>query len=182
MRTGLINLSFNPPIDSTPVSIRIVSFDQTQDIDPITILGSYTSGGQIAKISGYDVRSKIFNFFKDDQRSKLSYIDFYLDTTSVGQFTTNIFADSSNYIANAPLPDNLESNIVVTSTNPYQISEGDQTIFRLFADVSAQTVQCQFTLSDQQLAVSTVNTSQIGIVAMIFALRRGGRLISDDSS
>jgi len=175
--TGILSLTFNPPIVSTAVIIRIVSFDQTQDIDIVNCSGAYVSGGEITKISGMDVRTKIFNFFNEDNRARLSYIDFYLDNTSNGQFTTNVFADSSNSIVNVPLNDNLESNIVLTSTNPYQIGQGDQTIYRLYADCLAQTLQCQFTLSDQQLAVNSINSSQIGLIAMIFAMRKGGRLV-----
>jgi len=175
--TGLINLVFSPAIASTEVWIRIVSLDPLQGFDSIvTTTGAYTGGGQIAKISGIDIQTKFFNFFQDDQRARLSKIDFYVDSTANGQFTCNVFGDSSDVAINTPLTDNPFSNVVVTSTNPYQIGQGDETIFRLFCDAIAQTLQLQLTYSDYQMSVDAITTEDIEILSMIFTLRRGGRL------
>ena len=175
--SGLINLTFFPAIISTEVWIRIVSLDPLQGLSTITTIGIYEGGGEITKISNIDVQTKIFNFFKDDQRSRLSKIDFYVDSTDNGQFTCNVFADAGNTIVNTPLSDNPQSNVVVTSTNPYQIGEGDETLFRLYCDVLAQTVQLQFTMSDAQQATNCINQSDIEILSMMFTLRRGGRIV-----
>lgn len=175
--TGAISLTFNPAIGSTTVYIRVVSLDPLQGIVPVFTTGVYGGGGEIAKISGYDIQTKIFNFFGDDKRSRLSKIDFYTDITSKGQFTCNILADSSNEVINTPLPDNLFSNIVLTAANPYQIGQGDQAIFRLYCDAIAQTVQLQLTLSDAQMAVNSINKEDFQLLAMMFTMRRGGRLV-----
>lgn len=175
--TGAIVLNFNPAQPLTQVNIRVVSLDPLQSIDPFDTTGAYAGGGQITKISNIDIQTKIFNFFGDDQRSRLSKIDFYVNSTTNGQFTCNVFADSSNEAVNQPLKDNPFSNVVVTVPNPYQVQTGDQTIFRLFCDAIAQTVQLQLTLSDQQMAVNAINSSDIEILSMIFTLRRGGRLV-----
>lgn len=175
--TGVINITFSPAIGSTPIYIRVVSQDPTQQIQKVNTLGTYIGGGQIAKISNIDIQTKYFNFFNDDKRSRLSKIDFYVDETSDGQFTCNIFADSSNVPVNTPLSDNPISNVVLTSVNPYQIGQGDQTIYRLYCDALAQSIQLQLTLSDAQIAVNAINKSNIEISGMIFTLRRGGRLV-----
>jgi hypothetical protein len=175
--TGTIVLNFATPISSTPVSIRVVSYSPEQLIDPAATTGIYSGGGQITKISNIDIQTKVFNFFNDDKRSRLSKIDFYVESTENGQFTCNVFSDDSDLPANNPLPDNLQSNVVVTRVNPYQIGVGDQTIYRLFADVIAQTVQLQFTLSDRQMAVDAINASDIEITALMITMRRGGRLV-----
>lgn len=177
-KTGKVILNFIPPIGPSDVIIRLVTLDPMQGFDePVNIIGAYTGGGEIAVISGIDIQTKIFNFFKDDKRSRLSKIDFYMDSTANGQFTCNVFADSSNVIVNKPLSDNPQSNIVLTSPNPYQIGTGDEAIYRLYCDALAQTIQVQLTLSDYQLAVNAINSSQIEILAMMFTLRRGGRLV-----
>ena len=175
--TGLLRLQFAVPILSTPVVIRIVSVDPEQDIIPVETIVAYTGSGQMAKISGYDVQSKAFNFFGQDKRARLSKIDFYVDKTAHGQFTTNIFADSDNVPINTPLGDNPQSNVVLTTVNPYQIASGTDTIYRLFADCLAQTIQVQLTLSDNQMAVTAINSEDIEVSAMIFTLRQGGRLV-----
>jgi hypothetical protein len=175
--TGAISLSFTPAILSTTVYIRVVSLDTLQGLSLVNITGTYTGGGQIARISGIDIQTKFFNFLGQDQRARLSKIDFYMDSTTSGQFTTNIFMDSSNEPGNTPLSDNLLSNIVLTSVNPYQFGQGDETIFRLYADVVAQTIQAQITFSDQQMAVNAINQSDIQLLSMIFGLRKGGRLV-----
>lgn len=175
--SGSVVINFSPAIPSTQVNIRVVSFSNLQEIVPVFTSGVYTGGGEITKISNIDVQTKIFNFFGEDKRARLSKIDFYTDRTSHGQFTCNVFADSSNEIANEPLPDNLQSNVVLTSANPYQIGDGAQAIYRLFADVMAQSIQLQLTMSDRQMAVDEINQSDIDLSAMIFTLRPGGRLV-----
>lgn len=176
-QTGSLTLLFPVPIVSTPVVIRIVSVDPEQDIIPVSTAGVYIPGGQIAKISGIDIQSKSFNFFGDDQRSRLSKIDFYVNKTAHGQFTCNVFADSDDIPINTPLGDNPQTNVVLTTVNPYQVASGTDTIYRLFCDAVAQTVQIQLTLSDPQMAVSAINGENVEVSAMIFTLRRGGRLV-----
>lgn len=176
-KTGAVRLNFSPPIASTPVNIRVVSLNETQPLSVADTTGGYTGGGLITKISNIDIQSKIFNFFNDDKRCRLSQIDFYVSKTQNGQFTCNVFPDSSDIPGNKPLADNLQSNVVVTQMNPYQIGAGDQTIYRLFADVIAQTFQLQFNLSDRQMAIDVYNSSNIEITALMIKVRKGGRLV-----
>lgn len=175
--TGLIGIVFNPPIGPSAVNIRVVSLDPTQGLSPVTTTGVYALGGEIAKISGIEITTKLFNFFKDNQRTRLSRIDFYTDRTSSGQFICNIFGDSDNIPINTPLTDNLQSNVVLTSANPYQIGQGEETIYRLYCDALAQTIQVQLTFNDAQMAVSNITNNDIQLLAMMFYARSGGRLI-----
>lgn len=176
-QSGVLSLSFNPSIASTPVYIRVVSVNEQQKLVMVNLTGIYGGSGLITKISNIDIQTKIFNFFQNDMGSRLSKIDFYVNLTDNGQFTCNVFADSGNLIANTPLKDNLQSNVVLTSKNPYQIGSGDQTIYRLFADVTAQTVQLDLTMSDQQMAVDVINEEAIEIIAMMISMKSRTRLI-----
>lgn len=175
--TGQLNLTFNPSIGSTPIYIRVTSYSEEQELAPIETTGAYTSGAQIIKISNFDIQTKIFNFFNDDKRARLSQIDFYMDKTDNGQFVCNVFADSSNVIANEPLVENLQSNVVLTSVNPFQIGSGLETIYRLYPNVSAQTIQLQFTMNDNQIAVDSINSADFELLSMMIKMRRGGRLV-----
>jgi hypothetical protein len=176
-QTGALVINFSPPIVSTPVYVRTVAVDEDQTLNPISTTGAYTGSGQITKISNFSLLSKIFNFLPEDKRTRLSKIDFYIDRTQSGQFICNVFADSSDIVANKPISDNPQSNVVTTSVNPYQIGYGEETISRLFADVIAQTVQIELTLSDRQMAVNAISQSAFQLLAMMFTMRRGGRLI-----
>jgi hypothetical protein len=176
--TGVINLTFSPSIGSTEVYIHVVTNDPLQGFNyAIQTIGTYSGGGKIAKISTIDIQTKYFNFFKDDQRARLSKVDFYVDSTSNGQFLCNILADSSDIAVNAPLSDNPQSNIVLTSRNPYQVGQGDETLFRLWCESTAQTLQFQFTYNDYQLASNPISQSDIQINALIISMRRAGRLV-----
>lgn len=176
--SGTLSLTFNPVLGAlTDVFIRVVSIDPEQILVPVSLTGAYGGSGLITKISNIDIQSKIFNFFKSDERSRLSKIDFYTDITDNGQFTVNILADSSDVPVNVPLSDNPQSNVVKTSQSPYQVGVGQQAIYRLYCDVIAQTVQMQITLSDRQMAVDAINNQNIELLAMIFSLRKGGRLV-----
>jgi len=175
--TGLIVLNFIAPIGATQVYIRVVSVNPNQGLSNVVTTGTYTGGGYITKISNFDITTTIFNFLPEDKRSRLSYIDFYVDTTSDGEFTCNVLSDSGSTIVNQPLGDNPRSNVVQTSLNPYQFGNGEETIFRLYADVISQTIQCQFTLTDQQQAVNVISQSDLEILGMNFFIRKGGRLV-----
>lgn len=175
--TGLINITFSPPILSTAVYIRCVTLDPDQGIVPVFCTGVYVPGGEIAIISNIDIQTKIYQFFRDDKRARLSKIDFYTNLTTHGQFTCNVFADSSNEAINTPLSDNPLSNIVLTSKNPYQYGIGEQTIYRLFCDAIAQTIQLQLTYSDYQMAINAVTQSDLEVVAMMASIRPAGRLV-----
>jgi hypothetical protein len=175
--SGAINLTFAPAIGATDVFIRVVSWDAEQGIEPVVSTGVYVPEGLITKISNILIETKVFNFFDGDQKARLSKIDFYTNSTSSGQFTANVLGDSSNEVINTPLNDNLQSNIVSTVPSQYQIGTGPENIFRLYCDATAQTVQVQMTLSDQQMAVDVVNESDIQLNAMMFSMRRAGRIV-----
>ncbi len=176
--TGSLSLTFSPPLGSpTEVLIRIVSVSDEQILQPVNLIGVYAGGGLISKISNIEIQTKIFNFFNQDAGTRLSKIDFYVNLTDSGQFTCNAFGDSSDIPMNIPLQDNLQSNVVLTSKNPYQVGSGEETIYRLFCDATSQTVQLQLTLSDKQMAVDAINDEDIEIVAMMFTLNDRGRLV-----
>ena len=175
--TGFLNLSFNPPIGPSAVNIRVVTLDPLQDVVPVSIFGVYTGGGLIAKISNFDIQTKTFNFFNDDKRSRLSKIDFYVNATDNGQCIANIYADSGFDPVNTPLSTNLQSNVVLTSTNPFQFGEGEETIYRLYCDAIAQTISLELTMSDQQMATNSINGQNFELLAMNFTMKRGGRLV-----
>jgi len=176
--TGALSITFSPPILSTAVIIRLVTLDPLQGFsEPVVTTGVYGGAAEITKISGLDIQTKIFQFFDADERARLSKIDFYVDATSNGQFTCNVFADSSNEAVNEPLSDNRFSNIVLTSRNPYQIEQGNETIFRLFCDAIAQTIQLQFTYSDYQMAIDSVTQEDVQILALMISMRRASRLV-----
>lgn len=175
--TGEINLIFSPVIASTDVWIRIVSLDPNQGLDEVETTGAYTGGGEIEIISNFDIRTKFFNFFQLDQNSRISKVDFYTEATTKGEFTCNVFCDSSNVAVNEPLPDNLRSNVVETSPNPYQIGKGDSSMFRFYANAIGQTIQLQMTLQDYQMATNYINSANVELLAFIMTLRKGGRIV-----
>jgi hypothetical protein len=176
--TGEIVINFASPIVATEIYVSVVSYDPDQELSPIVTSGSYSgTSGLIAKISNFDIVTKIFNFFGQDKRARLSKIDFYVDSTTGGQFECDVLGDSSNEPINKPLADNPQSNIVLTSPNPYQIGIGDESIFRLYCDALAQTLQLELSLNDQQMATSLINDSNVDLLAMIFSMRQGGRLV-----
>jgi hypothetical protein len=176
-QTGKIILNFSPPILSTEVFIRVVSLDPLQGLSPVATIGGYSGGGQITKISGLNILSKFFNFFGNDQKSRLSKIDFYVDSTEFGQVSVNVFGDSSNNIINIPLSDNPLQNVLLTSPHPYQVGAGEEVMSRLYCDSTATTLQLQINYSDVQLAINAYNRADFELLCMIFSIRPGGRLI-----
>lgn len=176
-KTGKLNLLFSPAIASTTVYIRVVSLDPDQDLVPVTFTGAYTGGGEIAIRSNINITTKIFNFFKNNQRARLNYIDFYTNSTTNGQFICNIYGDSSDDPINTPFPISPQSNVVLTYPNSRQIGLGEETLYRMYAHCDAQTLQFELTMSDQQMAVNSICQSDLQLLAMMVNMRQGGRLI-----
>lgn len=176
--TGEIILNFNPSIGSSSVAIRVVSYAPAQGLATVATTGAYTpSSGQLATISNIGIQTKFFNFFKNSQRARLSAIDFYMNVTSSGQLTCDVLADSSDVPVNTPLSDNPQSNIVLTTLNPYQVGGGPETIFRLFCDSQAQTLQLSLYMTDEQMAVNAISQSDFKLLSMVMRIRPGGRLV-----
>lgn len=175
--TGVITLNFPVPIAATDVIIRVVSQNPAQQLIPVETIGTYTGGGYISKTSNFIATSKIFNFLGQDKRSRLSRIDFYTNKSENGEFQADILADSSNWIVNSPLSDNPRSNIVKTSVTQNQVGFGDQTMYRLYSNAVAQTLQFSFHLNDGQMATPLIATSDLELLALNVSLRPGGRLV-----
>lgn len=176
--TGNFSLTFNPSIASSAVNVRVVSYAPNQGLSTVATTGIYPgSGGQIIKISNIGIQTKFFNFFKGNQKSRVSKIDFYVDRTETGQFTVDVLGDSSSVAINTPLSDNPTQNVVVTTANQYQIGLGAETIYRLYCDAVAQTVQLSMYFSDQQMAVTAITRCDVELLAMMFSVRPGGRVI-----
>ncbi len=176
--TGAFTLMFSPAlVGNYNVQVYVVSKNPLQVPVPVGFSGTYSGGGFITKRSNIKVISKLFNFLPQDKRSRLSKIDFYLNTTATGQFKCDVFADSTNIPVNRPLGNNSQSNVVLSSRNIYQVGNGSESIYRLYCDAIAQTLQIQLSLSDKQMAVDNIQSSNIEILALNFTLRPGGRLL-----
>lgn len=176
-QSGAISLTFSPGIGSTQVYIRVVSQNDGQELVNVITTGTYTGGGYISRTSNFSIQSKFFNFLESDQRARLSRIDFYTNKTTAGEFQCDILADSSNQIVNSPLKDNPRQNIVKTTLNPYQYGNGEQTIYRLYADAYGQTLQFSLFMNDRQMAVPAIAGSDLELLALNVSLRTGGRLV-----
>lgn len=176
--TGVVTLTFTPPIVSTAVNIRVVSYDADQGLSTVATTGVYVNpSGELSKISNIEIDTKFFNFFKNDQGVRLSKIDFYTDITSSGQFTVDVLADSSNVPVNTPLSDNLLQNVVLTTTNQYLVGGGQQGVYRLYCDAVCQTAQLSMYFSDQQMATTAINRSDVELLAMIISASQRGRIV-----
>ena len=181
--TGVFTLNFSPPATpGTPVIFRVVSYQEFKEIGTV---GTYEGGGYMTVIPGMKIQSKYFNFFKQDQRARISKIDFYTLQTDYGEVTCNIYGDSnSSTPLNLPIQsvppsvfDNARSNIVVTKPNNFQVTPGTESIYRLFCNALASTLQIELEYSDQQMAVDAINTQQFELNAMIISIRPAGRVV-----
>lgn len=174
--TGNLVLTFPTPfISDTEVYIRVVA---NQEISFVTTEGAYTGGGLITVIPNFSIQSKYFNFFPKAQKTRIHYMDIYTDQTANGEFTCDMYGDGNESIViNPPLPDNLRSNVVETTQNPYQISDANTTIYRIYTESQASTVQFDFNLSDQEMAVDAINSSSVDIQGIVVHARPSGRLI-----
>lgn len=143
--------------------------------------GTFTGSGTFAVVSNINILTKRFNpFIGEAAQVRLSYIDFYFQTTQNGQLQVNLFIDEDSTI-----PINATDNVVATfpestytfddDVNPFVNNKIWKRVY--FQDIS-QLFQIQLMMNNTQMQNIDVVSSPIVLHAMILYFAKGGRLIN----
>lgn len=151
----------------------------TVDIDT-TAFGAYTRGGYLEYLNNIEVTTKRFNpFFANGKSVRANYIDVYVERTTNGAFTVEIYIDDTN---TAPI---FSTSVTTVANYGPAISTGKMWQ-RVFVDVKGQFLQLKFTLNEAQirdpvtlLPLDAIN-SNIVIHAINMWMQESGRLFSYD--
>lgn len=156
----------NDPINSdTPNSFQITSLDNFSQ--PISAIGGYTGGGNIARVSNVNILSKQYNFYTErDRNIYLSKVDFLVDRTDSGAVTVDYLVSStpisliSEGIGNIASPGPLPGDGTL-ETSAYELSNFEKFQSRLWHPIymyaEGECVQLQIFMSPNQMYSYKVN-------------------------
>ena len=134
----------------------------------------YTGGGQIARVSRIDIRTKQFNFYvKDGRNAYIQKAEFQVDRTDNGRITVDFFVSSgtdSQVQAGTLSGSIMGTNVLETS--PYALYPFEQQQDRLWHTIyfqgDGEFVQFRLYLNDTQMIDLNIMRSQFQLHSMIF--------------
>lgn len=159
---------------STPITANtfaIQTYNSTtgvwQNVDS-TAFGAYTAGGLITVRNNISIVTKRFNpFLESGSAVRLTALDLFVEATTAGEFTVNIYANENS---NTP----MQTLIISSST----VTGQEKVWFRANPSVIGQFVQIEITFSDAQMIDVVKSNANVVIHAMIPWMAPAGRLIS----
>lgn len=156
--TAIFRVANDPYISNTPNSFIIAN-------PVISMSGTYTGGGNIARVSEIELTTKQFNFYTaQDRNCYISRIDFLVDKTSIGQVTVDFLLSSSqNSVLSGSLSNGALPGGSILETSPYALVPFEQVQDRLWHPVyfyaEGQCVQFDIFMSPAQMFNYNVDDS-----------------------
>ena len=180
---GSTNLN-NTNILVEVVAGNVVSFS-SGTATPITLVGVYTGGGTLAKVSNVQILSKEWNPYLNKGRNfYLAKIDFGVTKTTNGQITVDWYTSTSQLsmldAANGNQSE-MGTNILETSPYPANLVPLEQTQDRLWHPVYFQadgsSVQIYMHFTNAQMANTDVTWSDFELQGMVLHVMPTGERI-----
>ncbi len=132
-----------------------------------SVVGTYTGGGTIARVSRVDIVTKQYNFYLNQGRNaSVTRVDFFVDKTTEGQVTIDYYTSTANQI--------IGSQILETS--PYALypleSNQDQLWHPVYLLAEGEFIQLRIYMSDDQMIDNSIALSDFQLNAMTFYAQR----------
>lgn len=141
--------------------------------------GIFSGDADITVISNINIITKRFNpFINEGAQVRLGFVDFYVNRTTSGQFSVNIYLDEdttlpTNRVVVASFPE------TTYTTSPDTAPYLEQKLWkRAYFENISQLFQIQITLNDAQLRNLDVIQSDFTLQGMILWFDKSGRLIN----
>ena len=158
------------------VQYSYLNYTNFPGLTPAIGVATYVGGGQLALFPKLDVQTKDFNpFIQKGIQTKLSYIDFLMETTESAAMTINLFLNTSPAISGNMLVGNQTSS--TSPTAPFYGPASDIAWFRFYATLAAQFFRIQMTYSDQLMSMLTTHQQSWQLNSMTLWVKQGGKII-----
>lgn len=136
----------------------------------------YVGGGLITLFPKLDVITKDINIFQmQAAQTKLSYIDFLMETTTQYGMTVNLNLNSSRSVSGNMLVGN--KGVSTVQTKPFYPGGADYAWFRFYATLAAQYFNIEMTYNDDLMNQLSTHQSQWVLLGINAWVRPGGKLI-----
>lgn len=148
-------------------------------IVPAGVVGTYTGGGTIARVSEIDIRTKPYNFFtQHGMNTAVNRVDFNVSKTSNGEITVDYFLSFSSL---SMVDDGIQSGTIqgtnILETRPYATSTFEHVQTQLWHPVyfyaEGETVGFRLYWSDEQMSDPSIVLSNFELHAMIIHAQPG---------
>lgn len=135
---------------------------------------AYVRSGFITVINNIEIVTKKFNpFFQDGQKTRMNYLDIFVQRTDSGQFQVDFLVDDST---SQPI-----TTETVYTTQTYGPAVGVEKMWqRIYTDIQGQFLQFKIYMNDQAMLNEEIRNSNIVIHGMLPWMRPNGRLFSYD--
>lgn len=147
------------------------------------VVGTYTGGGTVARVSRIDILTKQYNFYaKEDRNAAISRVNFQFDKTVNGEITVDYYASTSDI---SLIQDGITNGSVlgtsVVETKPYPDNTLELFQSRLwhpmYLQAEGEFIQLRLYLSDAQLQDTSIAWSDFELHSfIIYAQRTSQRL------
>lgn len=153
--TSISKQTFNGRVDNITSINQFVVSDFSPGADPSTIVAGVW---KMSIVDYFDIFTKQFQMgWSGNKKTRIGAQSYFLETTSLGEFTVNIYgSQSTNLLNNAASPSAISSAIVRTRPDDSlglndSAASQEQIWHRLPCSAIGDTVQLEFTLSDDQM-------------------------------
>lgn len=143
-------------------------------ITPIS--GIYLGGGTATLFPRMDIQTKDFNPYQaQNMQMKLSSVGFLVDATQTGEFTVQLYINSSPAAIGNVITDNNETESYLPS--PYFTSTSEYAWHMFYATSIAQYINLKITYDDDLMNTLSTHRQPFVLNAMNVFHRPGGKLI-----
>lgn len=143
------------------------------------LTGTFTGSGKFSIVSNISILTKKFNpFISEGAQCRLGYVDFYVDKTTNGQVTVDLYINEDSSV-----PINYTNDILSTyPESTYSISPDTSLVNaklwkRLYFEDISQLFQFKIYMDDQQMVVDNIIESDFALHGLILWFSKSGRLI-----
>lgn len=125
------------------------------------VAGTYFGGGVIERFQNFSAVSKNFNSIESGKSLGLSYIDFQVNATKLGEFSCYVYNDYGNQINEGD--DSFFNTVVDTTLSEDEDPSSTKHYHRFYCSNHARFSQFQLTFSNDQLGDEDINKSDVQI-------------------
>ena len=174
-------------VDSNTLSLQLYN-PSTGNLDNVVLGsgGTYLGGGTLAIVQNINITTKIFSpYYQDGKQVRLGFVDFFLDNTTSGQVTVQIFINESENtsIDDPNQPGNnglLGDNILLTSPEnleliPYQGIQ-KKIWHRIFFFAFGENFQMQIMMDPAQMSNPSIAYADFVMHAMTLYFSKAARM------
>jgi len=173
------------PIDANTFQLFKWDFTNQEYVNnfsftPVPSTSTYVGGGRITLFPKMNLLSKDINIYQGKSlQTKLSRLDFLMQSVSGGAVTVKLFLNSS---ANASTPGEIGNNNLVWNSHmsidakpPFYTPGSDYSWFRFYATLSAQYFSINITYDDNQMNTLSTHSNAATLYGINAWCRPGGK-------